>query len=125
MCNIDTMHGRGRCGKHRGPGRRRAQRWVTDIPDVEFFKPAGIPLRELQVMEISIEELEAIRLTDLEGLTQEEAAAKMGISRRTFWNDLNEARKKIALALVNGNAIHIKGGDYTIAGEEKENQGDE
>ena len=118
MSIIDTMQGRGRCGKGGKPGRRRSQRWVTDVPDVEFFKPAGVPLRELEVMEITIEELEAIRLTDLEGLTQEQAAERMGISRRTFWNDLTEARKKIALALVNGKAIHIKGGDYTIAGNE-------
>ena len=118
------MHGRGKCNKGGRPGRRRSQRWVTDVPDVEFFKPAGVPLRDLEVMEITIEELEAIRLTDLEGLTQEEAASRMGISRRTFWNDLNEARKKIALALVNGKAIHIKGGDYSIAGNNQK-KGDE
>lgn len=90
---------------------------MTDIPDVEFFKPAGVPLRELEVMEITIEELEAIRLTDLEGLTQEEAAVQMGISRRTFWNDLMNARRKVALALVNGHAMRIRGGAYSLAGE--------
>ncbi len=73
MCNIMR-------GRHGRPGRRRNPRWVTDMPEVEFFKPAGVPLRELEVMEITIEELEAIRLTDLEGLTQEEAAVQMGIS---------------------------------------------
>ena len=111
---------RGRRGR---PGRRRNPRWVTDMPEVEFFKPAGIPLRELEVMEITVEELETIRLTDLEGLTQEEAAVHMGISRRTFWNDLNGARKKVAFALVNGHAIQIRGGAYSIAG--KDETGDE
>ena len=111
---------RGRCGR---PGRRRNPRWVTDMPEVEFFKPAGVPLRELEVMEITVVELEAIRLTDLEGLTQEEAAVQMGISRRTFWNDLNGARKKVAFALVNGHAIQIRGGAYSIAG--KDETGDE
>ena len=112
MCNIM----RGRRGR---PGRRRNPRWVTDMPEVEFFKPAGVPLRELEVTEVTVEELEAIRLTDLEGLTQEEAAVHMGISRRTFWNDLNGARKKVAFALVNGHAIQIKGGAYSIAGKDE------
>ena len=110
------MRGRG------GRGRRRNPRWVTDLPEVEFFKPAGVPLRSLQVTEITIEELEAIRLTDLERLTQEEAAVQMGISRRTFWNDLNGARKKVAFALVNGHAIQIRGGTYSIAGTNETEQ---
>ncbi len=114
------MRGRGRRGR---PGRRRNPRWVADVPEVEFFKPAGVPMRELAVVELTVEELEAIRLTDLEGLTQEEAAVQMGISRRTFWNDLNQARKKVAVALVNGRAIQIKGGAYSIAGTEE--KGDE
>jgi len=106
------MPGRGRRGRRRNP------RWVTDVPEVEFFKPAGVPLRTLEVVEITIEELEAIRLTDLEGLTQEEAALQMGVSRRTFWNDLMSARKKVAFALVNGRAIRIRGGAYSITGND-------
>ncbi len=112
MCNIMK-------GRH---GRRRNPRWVTDVPEVEFFKPAGVPLRELEVMKITVEELETIRLTDIEGLTQEEAAVQMGISRRTFWNDLTGARKKVAFALVNGHAIEIKGGAYSITGKDETNE---
>ena len=59
-------------------------------------------------------ELEAIRLTDLEGLTQEEAAARMGVSRRTFWADLKSARVKLATALVKGLPIRIAGGEYEV-----------
>jgi predicted DNA-binding protein (UPF0251 family) len=61
---------------------------------------------------ITIEELEALRLVDLEDLTQEEAAAMMGVSRKTLWNDLHRARKKVVNALVSGCAIRIEGGDY-------------
>ena len=88
------------------------------MPEVQFFKPAGVPMRTLEVVEITVNELETLRLVDLEGLNQDEAALRMGISRRTLWNDLMAARKKVAYALVNGRAIHIKGGAYAIAGEE-------
>ena len=109
--------------RHRRRGRHRCPRWVTDVPEVKFFKPAGVPLRSIEVVEMTIVELETLRLVDLEGLNQEEAALRMGISRRTFWNDLMSARKKAAYALVNGLAIEIKGGAYSVAGEESE--GDE
>lgn len=70
---------------------------------------------------MTIVELETLRLVDLDGMTQEEAAVKMGISRRTLWNDLMAARKKVAYALVNGLAIQIRGGAYSVAGDENEN----
>lgn len=84
---------------------------MENIPSVTYFQPAGVPPRSMQVVEVSYAELEAVRLIDLEGLTQEEAAARMGISRRSFWNDLASARRKIALALTGGHGIQIVGGD--------------
>jgi hypothetical protein len=63
-----------------------------------------------------LEELEAVRLTDLEGLSQEDAAHSMGISRRALWEDLQNARSKIVDALVSGKAIEIKGGNYALEG---------
>jgi rubrerythrin len=66
---------------------------------------------------LSIEELEAIRLCDLLQVEQNEAADMMGISRKTFWNDLQKARQKVVDALVNGKAIEISGGDYVNSGE--------
>ncbi|OJH49810.1 hypothetical protein MPF_0598 [Methanohalophilus portucalensis FDF-1] len=77
------------------------------------FKPCGIPRSEVEVIELAFEELEAIRLVDVDELTQEEAALEMGISRRAFWEELKNARKKVARALVEGQAIDIKGGNYT------------
>lgn len=77
------------------------------------FKPCGIPRSEVEVVDLAFEELEAIRLVDVDELTQEEAALEMGISRRAFWEELKNARKKVARALVEGQAIDIKGGNYT------------
>ena len=71
---------------------------------------------------LTIVEVEALRLVDLEGLTQEQAAMEMGVSRRTFWNDLASARRKIALAIVNGCAIRIEGGSYSVVGEMNERE---
>jgi predicted DNA-binding protein (UPF0251 family) len=83
---------------------------------VTFFKPAGIPLRELEEVCLSVEELEAIRLKDIEDLEQEQCAEKMNISRTTFARILDTARKKMAEALINGKAIRIEGGHFEVAG---------
>lgn len=103
-------------------GSHRCARWVENIPEVSLYKPAGIPLRDMEIVDISLVEIEAVRLTDLEGLTQEEAARKMGISRRSFWNDLMTARKKIAYALSNGCAIQIVSGNARFSKEKEEKQ---
>jgi len=85
------------------------------MPSVTFFKPAGIPLRDLEEVQLTVEEAEAIRLKDLEGLEQEEGAEKMNISRPTFQRVLYSARQKIADALLNGKAIRIEGGNFEIS----------
>ncbi len=95
-------------------GRQRSLRRIENIPEVTYYKPAGVPMKFMEVIEVSFAELEAVRLVDIEGLTQEEAATRMGISRRSFWNDLEGARKKIATALVNGCALELVGRDYQI-----------
>jgi predicted DNA-binding protein (UPF0251 family) len=85
------------------------------MPGVTYFKPAGIPLRSLEEARLSVEEAEAIRLKDLEGLEQEEGAEKMNISRPTFQRVLASARQKIADALLNGKAIRIEGGNFEMS----------
>ena len=90
-------------------------RRVAFIPEVVYFKPAGVPLRVLEEVCLSVEEAEAIRLKDLEGLEQEECAEKMKISRPTFHRVLASARKKVADALLNGKAIRIEGGTFELA----------
>ncbi|KUK10059.1 MAG: hypothetical protein XD50_1646 [Clostridia bacterium 41_269] len=94
--------------------RRPKNRWVQCLPRVNNFKPAGIPLSELEEITLSVEELEAIRLKDLEGLEQTECALRMGISRPTFHRILVSARQKIAESLVMGKALRIEGGDFKI-----------
>jgi predicted DNA-binding protein (UPF0251 family) len=61
------------------------------------------------------EEQEALRLADLEGLTQAEAAGRMGISRSTFQRVLNQARRQVALALIEGHALQIEGGTFEVS----------
>jgi predicted DNA-binding protein (UPF0251 family) len=90
-------------------------RQVEFRPDVTFFKPAGIPLRELEDVRLSLEEAEAIRLKDLEGLEQEESARRMKVSRSTFQRILASARQKMADALLHGKAIRIEGGNFQMA----------
>ena len=85
-------------------------RRISTAPDADYFKPRGIPLSELEEVVLTLDELEAIRLADLDGLYQEEAARHMNISRQTFGNIVESAHKKVAQALVNGQALRISGG---------------
>ena len=85
-------------------------RHVCANPRTDYFKPKGMPVSGLQAIGLTIDEFEAIRLADLEGLYQEDAARKMNISRQTFGNIIESARKKVADAIVNGKALRIEGG---------------
>lgn len=96
----------------KSPGRPKCPRRIENAPEVTYFKPRGVPMSELEVVSLAMEEFEALRLVDLEGLQQEEAAGMMGISRRAFWEEIQNARYKVALALTTGKAIEIKGGNY-------------
>jgi len=96
-------------------GRPPRCRRVAFMPDVTYFKPAGIPMRVLEEIRLSVEEAEAVRLRDLEGLEQEQAAERMNISRPTYQRVLAAARLKIADALLNGKALRIEGGNFEIA----------
>ena len=90
-------------------------RRVDFVPEVAYFKPAGVPLNILDEVLLSVEEAEAIRLKDLEGLQQEECAERMHISRPTFHRVLESARSKLADALIGGKAIRIEGGNFEMA----------
>jgi len=96
-------------------GRQPLWRRVDFIPQITYFKPAGVPLSNLQEVRLSVEEAEAIRLKDLEGLEQEECAQRMNISRTTFSRVLGSARQKMADALLGGKAIKIEGGNFEMA----------
>jgi uncharacterized protein len=90
-------------------------RRIQEMPATTYFKPAGIPLRQLAEVILSVEETEALRLKDIDGLDQAAGGEQMNISRPTFQRVLNSARRKLADAVLNGKAIHIEGGDYELA----------
>lgn len=94
--------------------RKRRKCWVESPPPATYYKPAGVPLRELEEVCLSLEEFEALRLKDLEGLEQVQCARRMGVARTTFQRILYAARAKIAEALVEGKAISIEGGRYVL-----------
>lgn len=89
------------------PRKRRRVRRLPP-PEARIYKPAGIPLSRLSRVRLLADELEALRLADLEGLEQAQAAQEMGISRSTFQRILARARRQVALALVEGNALEVK-----------------
>ena len=76
-------------------------------PRVDYFKPRGIPMYQLESVALDVEEWESLRLADFQGLTHKEAGSTMGVSRPTFGRILGRARRKVAEALVHGKAIQI------------------
>jgi predicted DNA-binding protein (UPF0251 family) len=95
--------------------RPRKRRTLTRAPQPAIYKPAGVPLAALRQVKLLHEELEALRLADLQGLTQSEAARHMGVSRSTFQRVLARARRQVSLALVEGQALQIEGGTFEVA----------
>jgi predicted DNA-binding protein (UPF0251 family) len=89
--------------------RPRKRRILSRAGRTAVYKPAGIALHDLRQVRLLAEELEALRLADLEGLTQAEAAGRMGVSRSTFQRIVQHARRQVALALAETHALHIEG----------------
>ena len=83
-------------------------------PEVRFFIPHGIPQGQLDEIILTVDEYEALRLSDLEEMNQDEASVRMNISQSTYYRLLKSARNKVSDALINGKAIRIKGGDYEL-----------
>jgi predicted DNA-binding protein (UPF0251 family) len=82
-------------------------RTISHAPLATYFKPAGIPLRDLEEVLLAADEMEALRLADVEDLYHLEAAKRMGISRQTFDRILRRARRNVSTALVQGQALRI------------------
>ncbi len=79
-----------------------------------MFKPRGIPATSLDIVTLAVDEFEALRLKDLEGLEQEKAAMRMKVSQPTLHRILESAHRKVADSLVHGKALVIEGGDYVV-----------
>ena len=80
-----------------------------------MYKPAGVPLHTLRCIHLLHEELEALRLADLQGMTQVEAAQRMGVSRSTFQRIVTRARRQVSMALAQGHALQIEGGTFDVS----------
>jgi uncharacterized protein len=87
--------------------RPRLKRKIGFDPDITYFKPRGVPLRDLEVVELTLEEVEAYRLRHINKLEQHAAAGKMHTSQSTYQRILYSAYEKVANALINGKAIKI------------------
>ncbi len=94
--------------------RPQKDRFVAFKPHISYFKPRGIPMLELDEVQLTVDEREAIRLSDLIGLSHEEAGGRMGVSRATFGRIIQRARKAVADAIINGKAINVEGGNYKL-----------
>ncbi|MDD3175873.1 MAG: DUF134 domain-containing protein, partial [Candidatus Nanoarchaeia archaeon] len=92
-------------------------------PEITYFKPQGVPLRKLEEVVLTKDELECLRLSELENLSQLQSAELMEIHQSTFQRTLTRAREKITDALVNGKAIKIHGGEIMPSGDKTGPQG--
>jgi predicted DNA-binding protein (UPF0251 family) len=88
--------------------RLKIQRCVQFNPEVTYFKPQGIPLRLLEEVVLMPDEVEALKLYEVDGLEQTKAAEKMKISQPTFARILASANKKVSEALIKGKAIRME-----------------
>ena len=103
--------------------RPHCPRKIADLPGVVFFKPAGIPLRDLEERILPLDQFEALRLADVEGMPQIDAARQMGISRQTFSRILALARQTVATCMTQGMAIRIEGGVVKLDAKPKLRKG--
>ena len=85
----------------------KCRRVACDVP-ARYFKPQGIPLCALEEIELALDEVEAMRLTDVDGLYQAEAAKRMGVSRQTLGAIVARAHEKVARAILEGKALRIE-----------------
>jgi len=98
--------------------RPKCCRHIGAMPGKTFFQPEGAPPSPFEAVLLTLDEYEAIRLADLEGLYQEQAASRMNVSRQTFGRIVEAAHRKLADVIVNGKALRIEGGPVSLAGAE-------
>lgn len=94
--------------------RPRKCRKVCCLPKYDEFRPVNVAVNQTEPVILTVDEYETVRLIDNEGFSQEECGEYMRIARTTVQQIYTEARKKIAAALVNGQPLVIKGGDYRL-----------
>lgn len=103
--------------------RPRKWRRVCCLPENNLFGSLNSSNTDSEITQMTVEEYETIRLIDLEGLTQEECAQRMKVARTTVQRTYNDARKKLALALISGHVLKIAGGNYKLYSENEKIHG--
>jgi predicted DNA-binding protein (UPF0251 family)/predicted Fe-Mo cluster-binding NifX family protein len=91
-----------------------SERLLGQMPSLRVLRPSGVPARSLEELRLGLDEAEALRLADLEGLYQVAAARSMGVSRQTFGRILESARRTVSDAILNGKALRIAGGEVSM-----------
>ncbi len=92
-------------------------RRVSEMPRYTYFKPTGIPMPLLEEVVLTVDEVEALRLKDIEKLEQHDCAARMNVAQSTLQRILVSAREKVTRAIIEGKALRIHGGPYALEGE--------
>jgi len=92
--------------------RQKKLRYCRGVDGFNLFKPSGIPLSQLRIIELGLDELEAMRLCDLEGYQQEQAAQQMGVSRGTIQRLLQSGRRKLLTSITEGQALSFEEADH-------------
>jgi predicted DNA-binding protein (UPF0251 family) len=92
--------------------RQKKLRYCRGVEGFNLFKPAGIPLSQLEIIELGLDELEAMRLCDLDGKQQEEAAEAMGVSRGTIQRLLQSGREKLLTSITEGQALSFEDAEH-------------
>ncbi len=98
--------------------RHKKPRYCRGVDGFNLFKPSGIPLSQLEITELGLDELEAMRLCDLEGKQQEEAAQRMGVSRGTIQRLLQSGRRKLLTSITEGQALSFEDADHVCISPE-------
>lgn len=101
--------------------RPRKCRKVCFLPESNLFGPLNLLKIEADIVYMTVDEYETIRLIDLEGMTQEECSEKMDVARTTIQRIYNDARSKLAMSLVEGKMLQIQGGDYKLCDDADSN----
>jgi len=103
--------------------RPRKFRKVCCMPESTMFGPVKINSYGKDIITMSVEEYETVRLIDFEGMLQEECADSMGVARTTVQRIYNDARKKLAEYIVCGKVLRIQGGDFRLCDDSHHSQG--
>ncbi len=98
--------------------RPHKKRLISAMPRYTYFKPTGIPMPLLEEIVLTVDELEAMRLKNIEKLEQHDCAARMNVAQSTLQRILVSAHEKVSRAIIEGKALRIHGGPYTLHGEQ-------